>query len=240
MEDNRNASRIHCPNCRKEMQSENLERHDHGLARVDLCFTCGGLWFDHLVSVQLAPAAVIGLFKEIYAHRDDARQPVAAHMNCPHCTGVLVLSYDLGKAGRFSYFTCPKGEGRYTPFFQFLREKQFVRSLTSVELQRVRAQVRQIRCSECGAPVDLEHENQCSFCHAPVSFLDSEAVEKAVRMWSEANSRRNMVPPSQTMVDALRPTQHSFNDRILLSGIEKADLLPDLVSWGIHAIGKLF
>jgi Zn-finger nucleic acid-binding protein len=228
---------IPCPNCRNEMQSENLERHDHGLARVDLCFACGGLWFDHLVSAQLAPAAVISLFKEIYAHRDDVRQPLSARMNCPHCRGVLALSYDLGKAGRFSYFTCPKGHGRYTPFFQFLREKQFVRSLTPVELQQVRAQVRQIRCSECGAPVDLEHQNQCSFCHAPVSFLDSEAVEKAVRMWSE---RRDVGPTPQTLADVLHPARHTFNDRILLSRVERADLLPDLVSWGIHAIGKLF
>jgi hypothetical protein len=38
------------------------------------------------------------------------------------------------KAGRFSYWRCPDEHGRLTPFFQFLREKQFVRSLTPAEL----------------------------------------------------------------------------------------------------------
>ena len=37
-----------------------------------------------------------------------------------------------------------------------------------MELQRVRSQVRQITCSECGAPIDLEHDTQCKYCHAPI------------------------------------------------------------------------
>jgi len=90
-----------CPNCRQPMQTQDLERHDHGSVRVELCFTCAGIWFDHLASVELAPPAVIELFKEIQSHRDDARQPVVNQLTCPRCNGALALSFDLSKSGRF-------------------------------------------------------------------------------------------------------------------------------------------
>ena len=155
------------------------------------------------------------------------------------------MTHDLSKAGPFSYYRCPGGEGRYTPFFQFLREKQFVRTLTPVELQRVRAQVRQIRCSECGAPIDLEHDSQCRYCHAPVSFLDPDAVQNALKMWSDVDGRRNAVPAQQALGDTLQHMQLNsgarLGDRMLLDGAPPAlgqGLGFDLVEWGIHAIGR--
>ena len=227
-----------CPNCRQPMQVQSLEKHDKGTVQLDLCFACAGIWFDHLESVQLAPAAVIELFKEIYAHRDDAPRPQATQQACPRCRDTLVLSFDVSKTGRFSYFRCPRGDGRFTPFFQFLREKQFVRNLTEAELRRLRSQVRQIRCSECGAPIDLEHDTVCKYCRAPVSFLDAEAVEKAVRMWSAAADSRHLAPTTAALGAGL-------GDGLLLD--RKTALNPgaaaeglDLVALGIHAIGRLF
>jgi hypothetical protein len=69
--------------------------------------------------------------------------------------------------------------------------------------QRVRSQVRRICCSQCGGPIDLEHSSECPYCHAPVSFLDPGAVEKAVQMWSEAESRRRVGPTPEALADAL-------------------------------------
>lgn len=247
-------SPILCPNCRQPMQAENLERHDQGGVRVDLCFPCAGIWFDHLASMQLAPAGVIDLFKEIYAHRTGARQALASRLGCPRCQQTLITSFDLSKAGRFSYFRCARGDGRFTPFFQFLREKQFVRDLSALELQRVKSQVRQINCSECGAPIDLQHESQCRYCHAPVSFLDPDAVEKAVKMWSDVESRRHLAPSPEALGDTLQRmqlnhTEHlplsasQLGDDIMLGGVHDdgvAGLGLDLVNLGIHAIGRLF
>jgi hypothetical protein len=244
---------ISCPNCRQPMMARQFERHDEGSVRVDLCFGCAGIWFDHLASAQLAPVAVIRLFKEIYAHKDDAPRPRAGELPCPRCHGGLVQSFDLGKSGRFSYFRCPGGDGRFTPFFQFLREKQFVRTLNPIELARVRAQVRQITCSECGAPIDLEHSSECKYCHAPVSFLDPDAVEKAVKIWSAAEDRRRSGPTPAAIGDALlslnvhhvdKPAWSAapLGERILMGGIDpslsRGGL--DLVATGIHAIGRLF
>jgi hypothetical protein len=236
------------------MQAKNFERYDQGAVQIDLCYTCAGIWFDHLESAQLAPAAVIQLFREIYAHRNDTRRPAASQLGCPRCRGPLALSYDLSKTGRFSYFRCPRGDGRFTPFFQFLREKQFIRTLTLTELQHVRTLVRQIRCSECGAPIDLEHDSQCKYCHAPVSFLDPDAVEKAVRLWSDAVNRRPSGPTPDALGDTISqmrlqspgrtdPKGAPFGDSILLAGagtVGSAALGVDLVNWGIHAIGRLF
>jgi hypothetical protein len=243
---------IPCPNCRQPMLAKDLETHAHGMVRVDLCFACAGLWFDPMESVQLAPAAVIELFKDIYAHREGAKTPVAQKLNCPRCSDVLALSQDLCKSGRFSYFRCQHGDGRYTPFFQFLREKQFVRTPTATELLQVRAQVRQITCSECGAPIDLENEQRCRYCHAPVSFLDPDAVEKAMRMYADKNQHRAPSPSPEAFAAVLRNTAARppsqpvcLGERLLMArrnpGIPSStDLAVDLVGWGIMAIGALF
>jgi hypothetical protein len=220
---------------------------------VDLCFSCGGIWFDHLESVELAPSAVIELFKEINAHTIDSRHPAADRLRCPRCADALSLSFDLCKSGKFSYFRCPRGDGRFTPFFQFLREKQFVRTLTPSELQRVRSQVRQISCSECGAPIDLEHDTQCRYCHAPVSFVDPDAVEKAMRMWSNAQSRR-AGPTPEALSAALQsiqlprggqsaPAAHVGADLLGGAGTRGAGgaaLALDLVALGVGIIGRMF
>jgi hypothetical protein len=82
-----------------------------------------------------------------------------------------VFTHDLGKNGRFTYYhyRCERGDGRLTPFTEFLRDKQFVRALAPAELVRVRAEVKQIRCSGCGAPI---------------AILDTDAVEKSLRQWT--------------------------------------------------------
>jgi hypothetical protein len=241
---------IPCPNCLQPMQTQDFEGHEQGAVRVELCFACAGIWFDHLASIQLAPAAVIELFKEIQSHRDAAPQPVANRLACPRCESELSLSFDLSKSGRFSYYRCPKGDGRFTPFFQFLREKQFVRSLTAGEVQRLRTQVRQVRCSECGAPIDLEHSTQCQYCHAPISFLDPDAVEKALHMWSDAENRRRAGPTPQAVADALSSMQlpHAqpnmpgvhFGISASAGSASAAGSGLDLVAMGLQAIGRLF
>ncbi len=40
--------------------------------------------------------------------------------------------------------------------------------------------MRTLTCSSGGAPVDLEHESACSYCHAPIAFLDAHQVERVL------------------------------------------------------------
>jgi hypothetical protein len=228
-------SAMRCPNCRQPMQAQQFEQNYHGTVRVDLCFACAGIWFDHLGSVQLAPGAVIELFKEIHARLDASGQALKNRLQCPRCEDALALGYDLCKSGRFSYYRCERGDGRFTPFVQFLREKQFVRNLSTAELERLRLQIRQVRCSECGAPIDLEHANQCSYCHSPIAFLDQDAVQNAVHLWTEAEQRRHLRPDPQVMADVLGK---------VLSGAPEPTGAPaqglDLVAAGIRVIARLF
>ena len=232
-----------CPSCQTPMRAQELERNDHGTVHIETCFRCAGLWFDHFSSTQLAPVAVIQLFKQIQEHRNDERQALSAQLSCPRCRGNLALSFDLGKAGRFSYYRCAQGHGRFTPFVQFLREKQFVRTVNGAELAALRVQVKQIRCSDCGAPIDLEHDSQCSYCHAPVSFVDPDAIEKAVRLWASAEDRRQLSVATTEAFDRVRNT--GLNDRIMLSAksLQQADTTSsglDLIAVGIQMLGALF
>jgi hypothetical protein len=191
---------VGCPSCAQPMAKRALPNHDAAQLCLDLCYPCHAIWFDRNESVQLAPRAVVDLFRDIHARHDEPRRALPERLGCPRCRQPLALTHDLTKAGRFSYWRCPDEHGRLTPFFQFLREKQFVRALTAGELVRLRAEVKQVRCSGCGAPIDLQRDTACGFCKAPLAILDADAVEKALRTWSEAEARR--APPSREKLAA--------------------------------------
>jgi hypothetical protein len=73
-------------------------------------------------------------------------------------------------------------------------------------------------------------------------------VEKAVRMWSDAESRRHLGPTPEALTQALQRTQLHHADPSVVSKLYfggdptlvGADLGLDLVALGIHAIGRLF
>jgi len=193
---------IPCPSCAQAMAKRALPNHDAGQVCLDLCYPCHAIWFDRGESVQLAPRAVIELFRDIHARQSEPRRALPERFGCPRCRKPLALTHDLAKAGWFSYWRCPDEHGRLTPFFQFLREKQFVRALTPAELGRVRAELKVVRCSSCGAPIDIEHDTACGFCKAPLAVLDPDAVEKALRAWSQAEQRRP-VPTRASIAEAM-------------------------------------
>jgi Zn-finger nucleic acid-binding protein len=235
---------LSCPNCRQSMQVLQLERHDGGKLRIDLCFPCYAIWFDRWESVQLAPGAVIELFKQIHTHRAEVRQPLGAQLGCPRCIKSLLITRDVSKTGPFSYYRCPLDHGRFTPFFEFLREKQFVRTLNPAELMRVRAQVKQLMCSGCGAPIDLQTESKCSFCAAPIAVLDADAVENGMRIWvaAQRKSHPQTVAEAMTTLDS-RSLQTTTKSQelspigLLLSHMEPGN---DLLEVSIGLLGDIF
>ena len=170
-----------CPGCRNPMQALEFERHIAGKVIVDLCNNCQALWFDPMESPQLSPAATLELFRTINGARPDVPTSLPRAMRCPRCDSALTLTHDLQHTTRFSYYRCARGHGRLTPFFQFLQEKNFIRPLPPNELERLKSLVKIIRCSSCGAPIDLAKSTACEFCRAPIAILDPEAASKAVR-----------------------------------------------------------
>ncbi len=227
------------------MEARSFDRHLAGEVAVDLCFPCHLIWFDSAESLQLAPAGVLELFKQIHRHEKSERRPLGAQFGCPRCNGRLRRTEDMSKGGRFRYYRCANDHGRLTPFFDFLREKQFVRALTPGEIARVRAEIRQVQCSGCGAPIDLAQDTRCPHCAAPLSILDADAVEKAVRTWATAAQSRATPDPqaAAAAVAQLRASERTLSHDgrgtgpALLGGFTAGG---DLVDLCIHMLGDLF
>jgi hypothetical protein len=179
------------------MASQSFSRALGGTLALDLCFSCQAIWFDHDESTQLAPGGAIDLFKQIQAHRDTPRTTLSSVLNCPRCSTRLAYTRDMVRSNAITYYRCEFCRGRLTVFLQFLREKQFVRSLTEPEIATLRAQVQQIRCSGCGAAIDLGNDSACPYCRAPISMLDAEAVDKALRTLQQAETERVTVDPAR-------------------------------------------
>ena|SRR5688572_7962278 len=191
-----------CPGCSATMEQRFFDRKPSGKVELDICFACHAIWFDQYESVALTPGAVLELFRLIHKHHDQPPRPLGNVLRCPACKAGLALTHDLQRSTRISYYRCPKAHGRLTTFFQFLREKQFVRELTGAEIAQLRATVKQVRCSSCGAPVDLARNAACGYCRAPVSILDADAVAKTLAELGAQERGRKLGDPQQ-VVNAL-------------------------------------
>jgi len=190
------------------MRRQSLARKAAGTLDIDLCFDCRAIWFDAWESSQLAPAAVLQLFREIETQAAGTAKPLASVLHCVTCREPLAFTHDVERSNSFVYYRCPEGHGRFTTFLQFLREKEFVRSLTPVEVQKLSATVTQIRCSSCGAPVDITREAECPYCHAPIAILDANAVQHAVEALSQQEQRPKPVDAG-AVLDALLAGRHA-------------------------------
>jgi hypothetical protein len=207
------------------MSSLDFERNPTGRVSLDFCFGCQVIWFDTLESLQLTPRGVLAVFTAMHVQREPARNPLPALLSCPRCQGRLALTHDVQHTTHFTYFRCPFGHGRLTPFFQFLLEKNFVRPITGAELAALKARVQTVQCSNCGAPLDLAHDAACRYCGSPISILDPDAVTKAVRELSAAEQRTHTIDVDR-LADALtmRPLPESD---------EPSPFVGDLVAAGI-------
>lgn len=168
-----------CPNCGDGLHAQTMAG-GHFPVEIDVCYACHAFWFDHMESPQLSDSAVLKLFELIHQHKDQQRRPLGAKLVCPRCPEKLVRTQDIQRSNKIEYYRCPKNDGRFTTWFHFLREKNFVRSLTAPELKQLRVQVSQVRCSSCGAMVSLEKDAACAHCRAPVSILDADAIQKTI------------------------------------------------------------
>jgi hypothetical protein len=216
---------------------------------IDACWSCQVIWFDHLESSSLSASSVIELFKRIHAARDVPRNIVAQQSRCPRCEAGLSLTKDLGRGGQFSYYRCPNGDGRLISFTQFLREKNFIRTLNPTEVQAMAVKIRQIRCSSCGAGIDLQKDTACSHCGSPISVLDEQAVTKALAEYAARATARPApvaVPYAQQtgMRDRATPwpepqntgAAYGWSAGDLIDSAEVGGVLVDLVGHGISSL----
>ena len=209
------------------METREFERQPLGVIGLDFCFACQLIWFDSFESQQLTPGGILQVFKTLSERQAATRNPLPALVSCPRCGARLALTHDLQHTTRFTYFRCEFGHGHLTPFFQFLLEKSFVRPITGAELAQLKAKVKMVQCSNCGAPVDLEHDTACRYCGAPVSILDPEAAAKTVDALSVAQTRLASIDVD-ALAHALLMQRPADGSRSLPFG--------DLVAMGIAAV----
>jgi len=225
------------------MRSLSLGRRPAGEVVVDLCAPCHLLWFDALESVQLTPGGTLTLFAAIRGGGIADRRPVPSRLGCPRCAAPLVATQDLQRTTRFSYYRCPRGHGRLTPFVQFLREKDFIRPLPPADIARLAAQVKVIRCSGCGAPVDLARDTACGHCGAPIAMLDPEAMARTVGELQTAEARRATIDVD-ALIDGLADAQARQRELDRAAGRRPTDGLIefDLLDMGLdllrHALSR--
>ena len=188
---------MHCPSCHAGMEVVTLQNHIGLSVNIDICNPCHLIWFDQKESISLSAGSVIEMFKRIHAARDAARNLVGTEPACPRCSTRLANASDLARGGRFTYHRCGSGHGRLIAFTQFLREKNFIRSLQAHEIKTLSAKVKQVRCSSCGAGVNIENDSSCRHCGSPVSVLDEAAVEKALGALYAKEAQRTTFDPAK-------------------------------------------
>jgi len=170
------------------MHALTLDGHFGRTVAIDLCHSCQAFWFDGRESLQLAPASVLHLFRTIGERVGAAVSPLSGTSACPVCHMRLVPTHDQQRQTRFEYRRCPQGHGRLTSFFNFLREKDFVRPLSAAQLAELRKNVQSVNCSNCGAPVDLVKGSACGHCGSPLSMLDLGQADALVTKLREASA----------------------------------------------------
>jgi hypothetical protein len=202
---------------------------------ISVCAPCNLFWFDKSESIRLTPRSVLEVFQYI-GRTGTARNTLKAQFACPICASPLALTQDLQRTTRFTYWRCRNDHGQLITFHHFLREKNFIRSPSPPELARLRATVRQVACSQCGAPIDLASETACTHCGAPVALIDPESVAKTLR---ELAAGTSSPAPSDPGAMRARLDDAQIDAIFELARTRPHDSHDDLVAIGASAIGAL-
>ncbi len=230
---------MECPRCAAPMQEQRLDGHGGRPVSVDMCVPCQSLWFDSRESISLTPGSTLTLFRLIGEHTGRPQPTEAELAKCPRCRARLRLTRDIQRNTRFAYLNCPNGHGRLTTFFEFLKEKDFIRPLTPKQIADLRATVQSVNCSNCGAPVDLAAGSSCRHCGSPLSMLDMKQAGLLVEQLRRADRSAEAVDP--TLPLELERARREVD--VAFRGLEDSVWLNDagpggLVGAGLQALAR--
>jgi hypothetical protein len=234
------------------MREATFDGHHGRQIVIDLCSGCNGIWFDGMESHQLTPGATLALFKQMAAAVAEANRPLGAHKACPRCRAALTREVDKQRTTTFEAFRCPAGHGRYLTFASFLRAKNFVRDLTPAEIDDLKRHVQSVKCTGCGAAVDVREHSACTFCRAPIAIIDPDQLQRTIAALQDREALRPQPSPGQNPLDVdptlpLRLAQERLrtervfadlarhNRRVEVAGGEAWDLFDA----GLSSIGTL-
>jgi len=186
---------MQCPGCAATMTALTLDGHLGTKVDLDLCAACQVIWFDRLESLRLSPGATLSLFRTIGERKQTSPPPLGDPLKCPRCDLRLLLTNDRQRNTPFRYRRCAREHGRLITFFDFLREKDFVRPLSARQIAELRASVQTVNCSNCGAPIDLAQASACAHCSTPLSMLDLNQIEVMAAHLRRADEASRTIDP---------------------------------------------
>jgi len=176
------------------MTALRLEGHQGKSVDIDLCKACQAFWFDKYESLQLSASSTLHLLRLVGEQTTPGVTSITKTMHCPRCSSRLLPTQDMQRATRFNYFRCPFDHGRFIRFFEFLREKDFIRPLTPKQIAELREHVQTVNCANCGGPVDLAAGAACPHCSSPLSILDMKQPQRLLAQLQEASEPKPVDP----------------------------------------------
>jgi len=132
--------------------------------------------------------------KLIGEHSTKDKVSLSGRLECPRCASDLLQTHDMQRNTRFSYWRCDNGHGRFIGFFDFLKEKNFIRTLSPQQIADLRKKIQIVNCSNCGAPIDLTSATACTHCGSPISMLDMDQSEQLLNQLKHAAEPRPIDP----------------------------------------------
>jgi hypothetical protein len=185
---------MNCPGCASSMTAMKLDGHMGVSVAIDLCTPCQAFWFDRYESLKLSPGSILKLMKLIGEDSQSGKGTLSAVLRCPRCGEPLLLTNDLQRTTRFSYWRCNQQHGRFIRFFEFLREKNFIRPLSRQQIEELRRNIQTVGCSNCAAPIDLTKDSACRHCASPISMLDMKQPQQMLEELRKAAETRQPGP----------------------------------------------
>ena len=228
-----------CPNCRNDMTSMTLDGRLGPPVAIDVCAGCQAFWFDRFESLQLSPGSTLKLMKFIGEHSSPAKPSLQDSLECPRCEARLLLTHDMQRNMRFSYWRCQSEHGRFTGFFEFLKEKKYIRPLSPKQIQELRQNIQIVNCSGCGAAIDLEKAAVCSHCRSPISMLDMKQPQEMLEQLKQAAEPKPPDPQLAAKLVMARLEVETSLGPFHRNPDERSRDRFDLVQAGLDAVGRL-
>ena len=229
-----------CPNCSTDMTKMTLQVHQGAPVEIDLCTACQVFWFDKYESLKLSPGSTLQLIKLIGEHSTAGKPSLSTDLCCPRCGTQLLLTHDIQRNTRFNYWRCDGGHGKFISFFDFLREKNFIRPLSPHEIEELRQNVQAVNCSNCGAPINLMSASTCTHCGSPVSMLDMKQPQELLNQLKQAAEPRPIDPTLPLeLAHAKREVDRWFGPQELDSDWWTDASTSGVVEAGLRAVARL-
>ena len=219
------------------MTPQVLNGHLGRAVEIDRCPSCQLFWFDEGESLRLSPRATLTLFRVIGEQAGQPRRALSPVLKCPRCASHLRLTHDRQRNVAFQYQRCPHGHGRLITHVDFLREKNIIRPLSPEQVEDLKANVRNINCSNCGGPVDLSTGSVCAHCGSPLSLIDLKQAGLTIEQLQKADRPASEPDPllPLRLAAATREVERSFAEMGRGSGIGH-DPGADVLSAGLSVL----